>query len=154
MVCFFEPQEKLSNFSGLDWPLHVTILDTFKTKWQLDRLCRQLGEVAANMTPFNAVPTQKAMLGEKKDVAVKLLQLEGGMSTLHAKLMEVVEEGSFVFNTPDFVGDGFLPHATDQDDGQVEVGQSYQLDNFSLVDMLPDNNHVRREIVDTFTFKS
>ena len=153
MVCFFEPQKKYSNFSASDWPLHVTILDTFKTDWQLNMLSKTLEDVAATTSSFDAIPTEEAMLGEDKNVPVKLLRLEGDMLALHSKLMRFVDGGTFIFNTPEFVGDGFLPHATDQDDKKVEVGKTYRLLSISLVDMFPGNDHTRREVIDTFNFK-
>lgn len=153
VVCFFEPQDKSSNFSALDWPLHVTILDTFKTEWQKGALCEALDGVASEIAPFDTFPTQNSMLGEYKDVPVKILQLPGAMSSLHNKLMKLVDDGAFVFNTPEFVGEGFLPHATDQHDSKLNVGQTYRLDSFSLVDMFPGDDHMRREVIDTFRFK-
>ena len=153
VVCFFELQEKASNFSASEWPLHVTILDTFKTEWPLPTLCNELRRAALTVTPFNTIPTEEVMLGENQDVSVKLLKSEGGMSALHTTLMELANEGSFVFNTPEFVGNGFLPHATNEIDGQVEVGQLYPLDGISLVDMFPNGDHRRREVVNTFVFE-
>lgn len=153
VVCFFEPQEKSSDFPASDWPLHVTILDTFKTAWQLVTLSKALGEIATTVSPFDTIATQEAMLGEGKDVPVKLLQLEGGMSALHSRLMSLVDEGSFVFNTPEFVGTGFLPHTSDQENNQIEVGKTYRLGSISLIDMFPNNDHLQREVVDTYSFK-
>ena len=154
VVCFFEPQATGSNFSASEWPLHVTLLDTFKTDWPLATLSDQLRRVALRVASFETVPTTAALLGENKDVPVKLLPLEGGLSTLHTRLMELADAGSLVFNTPDFVGKGFLPHASDQANNKVEIGMAYSLVSISLVDMFPDNNHLRRAVVDTYNFKS
>lgn len=154
VVCFFKPQETFSNFSALAWPMHVTILDTFKTDWQPDMLCSRLSSVAKTIAPFDTIPTEKAMLGEDKTIPVRLLQREGAMLALHNRLMSLVDEGLFIFNTPQFVGEGFLPHATDQEDYQVKIGTSYRLDNISLVDMFPDNDYTRRRVIGTFNFNS
>lgn len=153
VVCFFEPQATASNFSASEWPLHVTLLDTFRTDWPLSKLGDQLRRAALSIASFETIPTTAALLGENKDVPVKLLPLDGGLSTLHARLMELADAGSFVFNTPDFVGKGFLPHASDQADNKVEIGTAYGLVSISLVDMFPDNNHLRRAVVDTYNFK-
>jgi hypothetical protein len=154
VVCFFDPQEKSHNFAATDWPLHITILDTFKTEWEIATLCKALEDVATETLPFDATPTEKALLGENKDVPVKLLQIKGPLSTLHNKLMKLADTGSFVFNTPAFVGSGFLPHATDQSNGQVEIGKPYQLRSISLIDMFPAKNHMRRVVVESFNFKN
>ena len=153
VVCFFEPQAKASNFSASEWPLHVTLLDTFKTNWPLPTLGDQLRGAVLSVASFETIPTTAASLGENKDVRVKLLPLDGGLSTLHARLMELAAAGSFVFNTPAFVGKGFLPHVTDQANNKVEIGTAYGLVSISLVDMFPDNNHLRRAVIDTYNFK-
>lgn len=153
IVCFFELQEKASNFSASEWPLHVTILDIFKTEWPLSMLCNELRRAALTVVPFDTIPTGDVMLGGNKNVSVKLLKSEGGMSALHTTLMGLANEGSFVYNTPEFVGNGFLPHVTNEIDSQIEVGQLYPLDGISLIDMFPNDDHRRREVVNTFAFK-
>jgi hypothetical protein len=151
IVCFFEEKPKVS-FPALEWPLHVTILDTFKTEWPLDTLTRALEEVALTIAPFHTLPTQIALLGEDKNVSVKLLQLNSDMLALHNKLLSLVNDGAFIFNTPEFVDKGFLPHATDQKDGIVQLGQKYLLKSVSLVDMFPNGDHMGRTILSTFDF--
>ncbi len=104
-------------------------IDTFKTKWELSASNNALRDAALGITPFNTLATEEALLGENKNVPVKPLKLAGPMSALHAKLMTLVDKGDFVFNTPEFVGSGFLPHATDQENDKIEIGQEYQLDS-------------------------
>lgn len=152
VVCFFDAQNAPTNFSALDWPLHVTMLDTFKTDWPLATLQQKLKTLVQATPPFDVQPTKQAMLGPNKDVAVKLLSPEGGISAFHAALMELAREGSFTFNSPEFVGEGFLPHATGQKDGHVDVGQTYRLTSASLIDMFPGGDHMQRSIVETFPF--
>ena len=153
VVCFFEQQAKASNFSASESPLHVTLLDVFKTDWPLLTLGDQLRRAALSIASFETIPTTAALLGENKDVPVKLLPIKGGLSALHARLMELADAGSLVFNTPDFVGKGFLPHVTDQANNKIEIGTAYSLVSISLVDMFPGNNHLRRAVVDTYNFK-
>lgn len=75
------------------------------------------------------------------------------MADLHTRFMRLGNGGTFVFNTPEFVGKGFLPHATDQENNRVVIGEAYSLVSISLVDMFPAHNHMRREVVDTYCFK-
>lgn len=153
VVCFFAVQDLATNFRASDWPLHVTILDTFKTDWPLDKLTEELEKLVSATATFDVMPTKQAMLGPDKDVPVKLLLPDDDLLALHDKLLELSDEGSFVYNTPEFVGKGYLPHATDQKDSSLKIGRRYHLDSISLVDMFPGSDHMRRAIVDTFTFK-
>ena len=153
VVCFFEVQEKYYEFYETNWPLHITILDTFNTQWPLDKLREELGKIADETIIFDALPDHKSMLGEDKDVPVMVLVRDEAMSALHDDLMRLEHDGSFVFNTPEFVGNGFLPHATDQDNGTIKVSKLYPLTSISLVDMFPSNDHTRRRVIETFVFK-
>jgi hypothetical protein len=151
VVCFFGANPR-THFSALDWPLHVTILDTFKTDWPLSALTQALEKTAQDTKSIDVTPTKQALLGPDKDVPVKLLRLDD-LLALHSKLLEVSRAGSFVYNSPEFVGPGFLPHATDQKDSQVYISKTYHLANISLVDMFPNNDHMQRAIIATFNLK-
>jgi hypothetical protein len=129
------------------------MLDTFKTNWPLNTLVHAIRELALTTTAFEISPTEEVLLGVNKDVPVKLLKLDNSILALHNKLLELSAKGSFVFNTPEFVGYGFLPHATDQKNDAVQIGQKYRLDSISLIDMFPDGDFMRRSIIDTFTLK-
>jgi hypothetical protein len=153
VVCFFEHQEKSHSFESSDWPLHVTVLDTFSTRWQAYELSRALANVAASVANFEVVPHQSTLLGENKDVSVKLLQQVNYMAALHNKLLKLVDKGLIIFNTPAYIGNGFLPHVTDRKDNELKLGHAYLLDSISLIDMFPGKDYRQREVVDTFWFK-
>jgi hypothetical protein len=119
----------------------------------LGTLIRELEKSAASLSPFDVLPTEQAMLGPDEDVSVKLLRLDDDLATLHATLLELSDRGSFVYNSPEFVGSGFLPHATDQKGNKVIIGQTYPLNSISLVDMFPGGDHMQRSIVETFALK-
>lgn len=150
IVCFFAAQELGANFSALEWPLHITIIDTFKTDWPVATLIRAVQEVATAIKAFDVLPVAQAFLGVGKDVPVKLIQPNEAIIGLHDKLLALGPDGSFVFNSPEFVGQGFLPHVTDQKDAAVQLGQTYRITNISLVDMFPDGDYLRREVLGTF----
>lgn len=153
VVCFFNVQPVGLNFPASDWPLHVTILDTFKTEWHLDTLTSELAKSASGIAPIDVTPTEQTMLGPDRDVPVKLLRLDQSILSLHNKLLELSNKGEFIYNTPEFVGTGFLPHVTDPKASNVQIGQGYHLDSISLVDMFPGGDHMRREVIGTFTLK-
>jgi hypothetical protein len=151
IACFFAAQELGTNFSALEWPLHITIIDTFKTDWPVATLIRAVQEVATATKAVDVLPVEQAFLGPDKDVPVKLIQPNEALVGLHYKLLALGPDGSFVFNTPEFVGKGFLPHATDQKDATVQLGQTYHLTTISLVDMFPSGDYMLREVLGTFT---
>ncbi|MFT4532275.1 MAG: hypothetical protein ACI9T8_000288 [Candidatus Saccharimonadales bacterium] len=152
VVCFIEPRDKFDNFSASDWPLHVTILDTFKSNIQIDELCDRLREYASKTATFDALPIKQAMLGEEKDVPVKLLKVDRDIASLHSELLKLSDKSGIVFNTPEFTGKGFLPHVTDRKLAELEIGTPYRLVSISLIDMFPDGDYMQRRVVDTYRF--
>ncbi len=149
VICFLEHNPGL-NFPATEWPLHITLLDTFKTDWQVDKLASALGDLAEATRPFTTLVTNSVMLGENKDEPVKLLASSKDILRLHHGLLLLGDKASLVFNTPEFVGNGFLPHITDQRCSNVEIGKSYQFSTISLVDMFPNSDHLQRKILFTY----
>lgn len=142
LIYFLELNPGL-NFLATEWPLHVTMLDTFKTDWLADKLASALKHLAQATKPFTTLVTKSDMFGENKDEPVKLLASSGDNLRLHHDLLELSDKVSFVFNTLEFVGDRFSPHITNQRSSNVEIGKSYQLSTVSLVDMFPNNDHLQ-----------
>ena len=69
------------------------------------------------------------------------------------KLMTTSHDGTFTYDTPQFINKGFRPHATVQKDNQLKSGQLYRIDGVSLVDMYPNDDINRRAIIDTFLLR-
>lgn len=137
-------------FNEHDWPLHVTLLDTFKSHWTQDELIGQVEQFAQGSKPFDLFAEKKGLLGPDKDVSVKLLKLDKNLREFHDGLVRLGKVGGFVYNTPDFVASGFVPHITDEKSEQASLNMSYPLTNITLIDMIPGGDKTKRSIVATF----
>jgi 2'-5' RNA ligase len=150
IVGFLEHTKTNQSFSENDWPLHVTLLDPFKTTWKLQELCKEIQYLAMATTHFQLKPIKRSFLGPNKDVPVTLLELDENMYRHHADLLALGRRGAFVYNTPEFVGDGFVPHITDTADKQAGLDENYMLETISIVNTIPNGDLSRREIMATF----
>jgi|AntRauTorcE11897_2_1112592.scaffolds.fasta_scaffold27648_1 2'-5' RNA ligase len=150
---FFEPHETPFNFSGTDWPLHATLLDMFVLGRPVDELIRELENLAQTTAPFDVTAVESAHFGPNKNVAVTLLDKLSGIVQLHESLLDISLRVLAKFDHPEYVGEGFVPHATKQKAGRLEQGNKYRIDNISLVDMYPKNDITRREIIRTLPLK-
>lgn len=146
-VCFQTPP---TQFSEDNWPLHVTLLDPFKTIWSPEELIRKVGELASKTKSFEMHLSQRSFLGPNKDVPVMLVKIDKRMRQHHNDLLNLGVRGSFVYNTPEFVGDGFVPHITDAHDERAELDKFYAVKTVSIVDTIPDGDLSRRRIIKTF----
>ncbi len=154
IVGFLGDNEPPQYFSENDWPLHVTLLDPFKTEWSEEELIFQTEKLTFMMHSFPLKLSSRSFLGPNKDVPVMLLEIDESISLSHSKLLELGKRGSFVYNTPEFVGDGFAPHITDTADERAELGRSYDLTTISIVNTIPDGDPLRRSIIKTFDILS
>jgi hypothetical protein len=66
--------------------------------------------------------------------------------------VSLAEETSLQFDHPEYVADGFIPHASIRDHSKLVLGKTYHIGDISLVDMYPDNDIDLRAIINTYKF--
>lgn len=150
IVGFVGSATPAQHFNEHNWPLHVTLLDTFKSDWTQDELINQVEQFAQGSASFNLFTAKEGLLGPDKNVPVKLLTIDENLRELHDRLVQLGKVGGFVYNTPEFVASGFVPHITDERSEQASLNKNYLLTNISLVDMIPAGVKTQRSIVVTF----
>lgn len=147
---FIEPVEPKFNFSCKEWPLHVTLLPNFVISDSLEALISNLEGFSLTIAPFGIQVGEDANFGPSGEVLVSLINPNADILLLHSKLLDITK--SYTFDTPQYIGEGYKPHATKQVNSQLISGEKYLIDNMTLVDMFPDNDIERREIIKTFQF--
>ena len=150
---FFDPQVTAANFSAAAWPLHVTFLPNFTIEWPLAELIHDLNELADAVAPFDITAEGQTAFGLNEDIPVTLIRPDDKVMDLHYKLLLTSHDGSFTYDTPQFINQGFRPHATVQKNNRLHAGQTYRIGDISLVDMYPNDDINRRAIVATFSLK-
>jgi len=151
---FFDAQASSANFSALEWPLHVTLLPIFTLRRPLEKLVYQLDRLTLSIAPFDIKTEGQALFGADKDVRVSLVRPDKEIVDLHNKLVTMSRSVLAIYDTPQFIGKGYRPHMTIQDEEELHDGQIYRIENVSLVDMYPNNNINRRAIIDTYILRS
>lgn len=147
---FIEPVEQKFNFSCKKWSLHTTLLPNFVISDSLDELMTKLSRVSESTKPFNIKVGDDAKFGPSGEVLVSLIEPESAILSLHYKLLSITEH--YKFDTPHYIGDGYRPHITKQANKKLIRGKSYSLNSITLVDMFPNNDIQRREIIKNFYF--
>lgn len=135
-----------------NWPLHITIADVFAIDWSVDTLTTKLKETLSNQSPFTASVLNDEFFGPNREVRVTLINKTAELTQLHLQVVQLLEEGSVVFNNPHYNGDGFLPHSTVQSHMRLHQGDIVTFNALSIVDMFPDNDPYRRKIIKTIPF--
>ncbi|HJP80767.1 MAG TPA: 2'-5' RNA ligase family protein [Candidatus Saccharimonadales bacterium] len=140
-------------FSANEWPLHVTIADTFAIDWDESLLAERLTEMLHVHPPAESIVEGDAYFGEDEQVHVMLLRKTPDLLALHMDVIKLLEQGGWKPNNPQFAKDGFLPHSTIRDHARLYEGDTIRFTALSLIDMFPDKDPYRRRVVKTIPLK-
>lgn len=136
-------------YSMEDWPLHVTLAGTFSIEGEPADLIKDLGHVLASLPIARAKVVDEAWFGKDENIHVMLLDRTKDLQDLHEKILEVLENHHVQFNSPEYAGKNFRPHATVQKSAQLKVGDVVTFDSVTLIDMFPDKNPYQRRVLGT-----
>lgn len=92
--------------------------------------------------------------GDQGQVQVVLLNRSNSLVELHQDILTALEEGELKLNDPQFVRDGFLPHATVQKHTRLDKGDKVRFTALSIVDMFPDKDPYKRKVLKTIAIGS
>lgn len=135
------------NFSRGNWPLHLTLLGNFYTEASEGDLHSTLVKAIEETLSFSVVGGKEEMFGKNADVPVIALKKTSELESLHNQLRHSFNSKVLHFETPDFIGAGYLPHVTDTAEVSLKVGEEVQLTTISLVRLTEDTAHICSTIV-------
>ena len=121
-------------------PLHVTILSIFFSEREPLELARLVIDAAAGRQSFSIKVTGRALFGPDADIPVTTVEKTEMLEALHLRLLEATA-GTASFRAPQYTGDGFSPHVTDQAGRTLQEDQSVMIDNLTFVEI--DGQDVR-----------
>lgn len=151
LVSFILPIDTGTEFTMADWPLHITLADVFAIDLVGTDIEIKLAELLSNQLAFKTVANKEVILGTTK---VVLLDSSKELTTLHARLVDLLEKHGAVFNTPEFIKEGFVPHCTIQKTRRLYDGDEVTINTIALVDMFPNEDWRQRKIINTFGLQS
>ena len=126
------------HFSLSSLPLHVTILSIFFSVERPSFFSKVLKNAAAETRTVTVKTIGRALYGVNRNVPVTLVDRSHELKKLHLKLLDEVSE-KVSFQAPQFTGENYGPHVTDQEDRSIPVGIDLSVDNLSLVEIVePD----------------
>ena len=80
---------------------------------------------------------------------VVLLQKTDSLVKLHYDVIELLEQGGWKPNDPQFAKEGFLPHSTVQPHARLNKGDEVTFNALSIIDMFPNEDPYQRKILET-----
>lgn len=150
LVQFLEPQTNGTRFSMEEWPIHVTLADTFAIDLS-DSLIQELHAMLSQQKSHHITASDDLRFGtEGNPLIVVGFEKSIELQTLHAALIDFLEKQGAAFNSPEFTQDGFIAHSTIQNGSRIDKGDSLHIGSLSLIDMFVDGDWRSRKVLDTF----
>lgn len=149
IIQLFEDMPVGTQFAASSWPLHSTIADTFAIDWDVPTMVEKLTELLKNHEQAISVAEDDRLFGDQGQVRVALLKKTDSLVKLHYDVIELLEQGGWKPNDPQFAKEGFLPHSTVQPHGRLNKGDEVKFNALSIVDFFPDEDPYQRKLLAT-----
>ncbi len=154
IIQFFEDIPEGSEFSWKDWPLHSTIADTFAMDWDVPTMIEKLSELLRDHTQAASIAEDDRFFGDDGQIQVTLLKKTDDLVQLHNNVIDLLEQGGWKPNDPQFARDGFLPHSTVQSHARIQKGDEVKFTALSIIDMFPNDDPYQRKVLKTIKIGS
>ena len=151
LVSPIEPITTGDTFNSHEWPLHVTIADTFAIE-AIDGIMEESLNRAKAQHAFKVSGEKTTYFGSDKSVEVLLLRTSDQLYQLHSEVVDVLLTHGATFNDPQYTKDGFIGHITQQKDNRINVDQEVLLDSIALIDMFPGGDPYERKVLKIIHF--
>jgi len=147
IIALLEDVNESAEFSSNDWPLHITIADTFAVERVGNDFNEKLTNLIADKTPITAVADHDEFFGPGQEVQVAILDTNESLVGLHYDVIDLLESYGGVLNAPQYSKGGFRAHATVQSHARLVLGEAVTITQLALVDMFPNENPYQRKIL-------
>lgn len=151
IIQLFEDTPEGVQFSASSWPLHATIADTFAVDWNVTTMAEKLTELLSLHAPATSVIEDDRFFGDEGQVQVALLRKTDDLVKLHHDIIELLEQGGWKPNDPQFAKEGFLPHSTVQKHARLNKGEEVVFNALTIIDMFPGGDPYQRKVIKTIT---
>lgn len=149
VIQLFEDTPVGAEFPSSNWPLHSTIADTFAIDWDATTMAEKLTELLKSHPQATSVAEDDRFFGGNGEVQVVMLQKTDSLVKLHYDVVELLEQGGWKPNDPQFAKEGFLPHSTVQAHNRLNKSDKVVFDALSIIDFFPNEDPYQRKVLAT-----
>lgn len=154
LVKFLEAVAEGAEFPASAWPLHLTIIPNFSVDWEKRDLPGKISTLLATRETFSVTAAEDEHFGPHGETRVTVLNVDSKLVSLHNDLIALLEEENAVFDTPQYIKEGYRAHITIQKHARLNRGDHAVIDNVSVVDMYPLGDIRQRKLLQTIKLGS
>ncbi len=148
-ITLLEKMEEGAEFPSFNWPLHVTIADTFA----IDRIDSGLYEELSRIVSRHKTATGTALhdehFGEQQQTRVTMLDMSSELIALHHDVIDLLKGRGAIFNEPQYIEGGFRAHVTVQSHARLNRSDIVKFSELTLIDMFPNEDPYQRRVIKT-----
>ena len=134
------------SFRSEEWPIHITIADTFAISCIDDYLLNEF-QVMNKKSAIKVVANYETYFGENKDVRVMIFKNSEALLQCHHEIIQKLEKLGAIFNNPEYNNDGFKAHITQRKSNTIAPGAQLELKTLAVIDMFPDKDPYQRKVM-------
>ena len=138
-------------FDSNNWPLHMTLADTFAINSVDNDLFTQLRSIVKGRK-VAITGYADSYFGKQNETRVMLLKPSRELLSLHSDIINLLIEKGAVFNDIQYTKAGFIGHVTQQAHRTMQVDDTVQLSSIALIDMFPGKNPYKRRVIKLINF--
>lgn len=150
LVFFIKHIEVGAQFDMHTWPVHIAFSDVFAIERSASNIDNKLSKLMLDVAPVETLAIGESVLST---TPVVLLEKNSALASLHEKIVTVLEANGAIFNTPEFIHDGYIPHSSIQPSGQIPLNERVIITEVSLVDMFPGGDWRQRKVLANYSLK-
>jgi len=154
IIQLFENVAEGTEFPASDWPLHSTIADTFAIDWDVPTMVEKLTELLKDHAQATSEVEDDRFFGDNGQIQVTLIKKTDDLVKLHYDVIDLLEQGGWKPNDPQFAKEGFLPHSTVQPHSRLNKGDEVIFNTLSIIDMFPNQDPYQRKVLKTIKIGS
>jgi len=139
-------------FKSSNWPLHVTLADTFALPLLDNTIISQLGSVTEGRN-IKITGLETARFGKHREVEVMLLQPSEELVESHTNIIDILLANGATFSDPQYTKSGFIGHVTQQKDSSLKENETRDLTSIAIIDMFPNKDPNLRKVMKIINFK-
>ncbi len=130
LVKLLESMTEGTEYNSADWPLHVTIVDTFAVEWEESDLLDKLsGLLDTKRKIATATAIHDDYFGCQKQTQVTILNMSKELVALHYDAVSLLRSAGAIFNDPQYIEEGYRAHVTAQPHARLSQGDFIKIDD-------------------------
>jgi hypothetical protein len=150
ITIFIDKKPNNFEFMAGDWPLHITVIDSFETSMDKKELIRALKDCLSKFKINSTHIISFDNFGPNKDIPVARVELTRDLRLIHNSIVGILESEKTNFKIPFLLKENYRPHITMDNSFKFEVGKEIAIKSISLI----DKNHTEiRKVEDNFKLK-